>query len=759
MAPVNETFKKSSKPVTEDTLRFRIEGMSCASCVHRIERAVSGVEGVHSVAVNLATESATVRLRAAGSRAEEIMEAVARSGFKAFPEGSELPVDPGTEDDRAVQRARLGFLLAAIFTAPVVTLDMGSHLLPGFHHWILHDFGQVRFHLLLCVLASVVQFGPGFGFYRKGWRTLAHGAPDMNTLVMLGTSAAYGYSVVATFVPGLLPKDSVHVYFEASAVIITLVLLGRFLEAKARGRTGTAIRSLLQLQPRTARITRAGVESEVTVEEVRIDDIVRVRPGERIPVDGVVESGASHVDESMLTGEPVPVGKKPGDTVTGGTVNGDGGFTFKATRVGAETVLARIVAMVREAQGSKLPIQALVDRVTAWFVPAVLVVALATFLTWLWLGPALNMAVVNAVAVLIIACPCAMGLATPVSVMVGTGKGAEMGILFRKGEALQWLREAEVVAFDKTGTLTEGRPAVAAIETVEGFSRESLLALAASAERLSEHPLGQALVRAAAEESLELQEPADFAAVAGRGIRATVGVQRILAGSMAFLEAEGVDVGMLQEAAERHASNARTLVGVSVNGRAAGFVAVADLEKQSAIGAVEALKRMGKRVVMITGDNSKTAAAVAARLGIDEFRAGILPGGKAEAVSALQQSGCRVLFVGDGINDAPALAQADAGMAVGTGTDIAIESADVVLMSDDLGKVATAVSLSQATLRNIRQNLFWAFAYNTALIPVAAGVLYPGFGILLAPVFAAAAMAASSVCVVGNALRLKRFRG
>ena len=743
------------------SLRFQIQGMSCASCVGRIERAITQLDGVQSVVVNLATGLATVEAEGGNpGLSHAVVAAVAEAGFAAKPDGEVSSESAEAEEEAARQGLWRSFVTAVLFTLPIVVFDMGSHFIPGLREWIEEDLGRAPFHLILFALASVVQFGPGLRFYRLGWRTLSHFAPDMNALVMLGTSAAYGYSVVATLMPGLLPEGSAHVYFEASAVIITLVLLGRLLEARARGRTTVAIKKLLGLQPRTARVIRSGKEFEISLETVQKGDLLRVRPGEKVPVDGIVEEGGSHVDESMITGEPIPVRKEAGAEVTGGTINGSGSFTFAATRVGAETVLAQIVEMVRAAQGSKLPIQAVVDRVTRWFVPVVVALAVLTFLIWLLWGPApaLTLALVNAVAVLIIACPCAMGLATPTSIMVGTGKGAELGILFRKGEALQILRDARIVALDKTGTLTEGRPTVTDVVSLNSFDEETLLHLAASAEQASEHPFARAILESAEKRSLVLAKPEGFESVAGKGIRCTVNGRRLEIGSMRYLESTGHAIESLDGDVSRISSQGKTPVAIGIDGHAAGVLAIADPIKPSTAEAVLALKKAGLRVVMITGDTGTTAQAVASQIGIDEVLAEIMPGAKADAVKRLQSDGSLVIFVGDGINDAPALAQADVGIAIGTGTDIAIESAQVVLMSGDLRKVPSALALSRATIRNIHQNLFWAFAYNAALIPVAAGALYPAFGILLSPVFAAAAMAASSICVVTNALRLRWFR-
>jgi Cu+-exporting ATPase len=589
----------------------------------------------------------------------------------------------------------------------------------------------------------------------------------MNTLVALGTSAAYGYSVVATFLPGVLPAGAVHVYYEASATIITLILLGKWFEARAKGQTSDAVRALLGLKAETARVVKDGQETEVPIDDVAVGDVVRVRPGEKVPVDGVVVEGTSYVDESMVTGEPVPVEKTDGDEVVGGTVNQAGSLLVETTRVGADTVLAQIVQLVEEAQASRPAIQALADRVVAVFVPVVLVIAALVFAVWLWVGPspALTYALVAAVSVLIIACPCAMGLATPVSVMVGTGKAAELGVLFRKGEALQTLSEADVVALDKTGTLTEGRPTLTDVALADGANPDeaALIRLVASVEVPSEHPVGAAIVRAAAERGLDVPAASEFEAVPGFGVRGTVEGRRVEVGADRFMARLGVEVGPLAEAARRLAEEGKTPLYAAIDGRLAAAIAVSDPVKATTPAAIDALHRAGLRVAMVTGDNRATAQAVARRLGIDEVLAEVLPADKAEAVRRLQAEGGRdggaahVAFVGDGINDAPALAQADVGVAIGTGTDVAIEAADVVLMRGDLTALVDARALSAATLRNVKQNLFWAFAYNVVLIPVAAGVLYPALGVMLSPVLGAAAMGLSSVFVLTNALRLRRF--
>ena len=595
---------------------------------------------------------------------------------------------------------------------------------------------------------------------RRAFRPFVRLGPDMNSLVAVGTMAAFGFSMVATFAPGLLPAGTVNVYYEAAAVIVTLILLGRFLEARAKGRTSEAIQRLVKLQAKEAHVLRDGRMVDIPINDVALGDIVEVRPGERVPVDGEITEGRSFVDESMITGEPIPVEKAAGSTVVGGTVNQKGALTLRATAVGGQTMLAQIIRMVEQAQGSKLPIQAVVDKVTLWFVPAVMLVALLTFLVWLVFGPspALTFALVNAVAVLIIACPCAMGLATPTSIMVGTGRGAEMGVLFRKGEALQLLKDAKVVAVDKTGTLTEGRPVLTDLEIAEGFSRDPVLAKVAAVESRSEHPIARAIVESATEGGIALPTMTDFDSVTGMGVRATVDGSRVEVGADRYMRSLGLDVGVFAGTAERLGNEGKSPLYAAIDGRLAAIIAVADPIKASTPAAIAALHQLGLKVAMITGDNARTAQAIAKQLGIDEVVAEVLPEGKVDAVRRLKASHGQIAYVGDGINDAPALAEADVGLAIGTGTDVAVESADVVLMSGDLRGVPNAIALSKATLGNIRQNLFWAFGYNTALIPVAAGALYPAYGVLLSPIFAAGAMALSSVFVLGNALRLRGFR-
>ncbi|NYT82606.1 copper-translocating P-type ATPase [Alcaligenaceae bacterium] len=741
-------------------ISLSIEGMTCASCVGRVERALKAVPGVSEAVVNLATEGATVRGVAS---ADELVAAVQKAGYEARARDAETR--NGEDDAMAKKDAertalKRDLIIAAALSLPVFIIEMGSHLVPGMHALVERTIGMQSSWVLQFVLTTLVLALPGRRFYTKGFPALWRLAPDMNSLVAVGTLAAYAYSVVATFASGLLPVGTVNVYYEAAAVIVTLILLGRYLEARAKGRTSEAIKRLVGLQAKVARVSRDGRAIEIPISEVVSGDIVDVRPGERVPVDGEVMDGQSYVDESMITGEPIPVQKVAGSEVVGGTVNQTGAFTLRATAVGSQTVLAQIIRLVEQAQGSKLPIQAVVDKVTMWFVPAVMAAAALTFLVWLVFGPspALTFALVNAVAVLIIACPCAMGLATPTSIMVGTGRGAELGVLFRKGEALQLLKDARVVAVDKTGTLTEGRPALTDLDVAEGFERAQVLARIAAVESRSEHPIARAIVHAAEEEDIAVPTLDDFESVTGMGVRASVDGVRVQVGADRYMRELGLDVGLFAATAERLGKEGKSPLYAAIDGRLAAIVAVADPIKAGTPAAIAALHQLGLKVAMITGDNKVTAKAIAARLGIDEVVAEVLPAGKVEVLRRLKAEHGHVAFVGDGINDAPALAEADVGLAIGTGTDIAMEAADVVLMSGNLQGVPNAIALSQATIGNIRQNLFWAFAYNTALIPLAAGALYPAYGLLLSPIFAAGAMALSSVFVLANALRLRRFQ-
>jgi P-type Cu+ transporter len=746
---------------------FEVKGMTCASCVGRVERVLKKVPGVLEASVNLANERATVEYLAGEVEPRELEKAVEGAGYGVIREDERSSVADSHERD--YRKLRTHFLLAAALTAMIL---VGS--LPHMFEFMLPiPAGWLNLGLLL--LATPVQLWAGWRFYRGAWAALKHGQANMNTLVVMGTSAAYLYSVVATLAPQLFAAGRAEVYFDTSALIITLILLGRLLEARAKGRTNEAIKKLARLQAKTARVVRDEEEVDVPVENVKIGDIVVVRPGEKIAVDGLVLSGESAVDESMITGESIPVTKREGDEVIGATMNTSGSFRFEATKVGEDTALHQIMRMVEEAQGSKAPIQRLADRVSGVFVPAVIGVAAATFVIWLIVGPepALTFALLNAVAVLIIACPCAMGLATPTSIMVGTGKGAESGILIRGGEAFEAAHKLDTVVLDKTGTLTRGTPELTDVVVEDGAREEELLRLLASAERASEHPVGEAIVRGAKYRGLPLSEVEAFEAVSGGGIRARVEGREVLVGSRRFLSEGGVFEDGLAPRGEELAREGKTPIFVAMDGKPAGLVAVADVVREESREAIGRLNSLGLEVAMLTGDNRRTAEAIARELGVDRVVAEVRPEDKAAEVKRLQAEGKIVGMVGDGINDAPALAQADVGISIGTGTDVAMEAADLTLISGDVRGVARAISLSKATVRNIEQNLFWAFAYNVALVPVAAGVLYPLFSEgnvpevlrpffgeygFLNPVLAAAAMALSSVTVLSNALRLRRTK-
>ncbi len=733
-----------------------VRGMHCAACVGKVERALSDVAGVESASVNLATEQATVVFDPARADLGRLREAVAAAGYDLVPPRAAAE-PPGEVEDRErarresdQRREKLKFVVGAVLAAPVLVGGM-HHLLPGVPAILRNPW-------VLLALTTPVQFWVGSTFHRGFLHDLRYRSASMSTLVSIGTFAAYLFSVAVTIWPHAFPGHAATTYYDVSAVVITLVVLGRWLEARARGRTSEAIRRLVGLAPRTARVLRDGREIDLSTAEVLVGDLVRIRPGERVPVDGAVTEGASTVDESMLTGESLPVEKAPGVTVFAGTINRTGSFVFSATRVGSETTLARIVALVAEAQGSRAPIQRLADRVAAVFVPIVLAIAAVTFAAWWLLGPAPSglVALTNAVAVLVIACPCAMGLATPTAIMVAAGRGAELGVLVRSAAALERLDRVDTVVFDKTGTLTVGKPAVTDI--VAAVPEDEVLALAAAAEQGSEHPLGEAIVARAKERGLGLPPVTGFVTVPGQGIDAMAPDGRVLVGNRALMDARGIAVGALAEAAGRLAAEGKTVVYLAFAGRPLGLIAAADTLKPEAAPAVAALKALGLRVAMLTGDHRLTAEAIARQAGVERVLAEVQPEDKVREIRALQAEGRRVAMVGDGINDAPALAQADVGIAMGSGTDVAIEAADVTLMRGDLRGVVAAVELSRRTIRVIKQNLVWAFGYNAVLIPVAAGVLYPLWGVLLSPILAGAAMAFSSVSVVTNSLRLKRWR-
>ncbi|MEM8729022.1 MAG: heavy metal translocating P-type ATPase [Pseudomonadota bacterium] len=746
---IQAAMDQAGYPVAQDRLALELDHLTCASCAARAQAALTAVPGVLAAEVNYATRTALVRYLAGATDPQQLCAAAAAAGYPASPKTEDRP-HPARDE---VAIARQTAATAALLTAPVFLIEMSGHLIPAIHHWVARSIGTETSWALQAGLATLVLAGPGRVFFRQGIPRLLKGAPDMNALVALGAGAAWLFSMVALMAPGLLPDGTRAVYFEAAAVIVTLILTGRWLEARARGHTGDAIRRLVALRPDTALVDTEDGPKERPVAQLRPNDVLVVPAGRSLAADGVVLSGESYIDEAMISGEPVPVRRGPGDPVVGGTVNGSGALRVRVTAVGTETVLARIVAMVEDAQGARLPIQALADRVVQWFVPAVLCIALITFLTWVMVGPVpvLSYALVAAISVLIIACPCAMGLATPTSIMVGTGRAADLGVLFRRGAALESLAGIRAIAFDKTGTLTEGRPALTTLAPRPGWAETDILRLAAAVEQISDHPIARAIVEAASARGVDLPPVETAEAIPGYGLSAWVDGHNVLIGAPRLMTREGLDL----PDAER--PTAETPVWLAVDGDIAGYLAVTDPVKADAAEAIAALRKDGLEVAMITGDARGPAEAVARSLGISHVEAEVLPGGKQDAVRRLRDRFGPVAFAGDGINDAPALAEADVGLAMGTGTDIAVEAADVVMISGAVAGAVNAHHVAVRTLSNIRQNLFWAFAYNTALIPVAAGVLYPVTGMLLSPMLAAGAMALSSVFVITNALRLRRI--
>ncbi|MDC3249934.1 heavy metal translocating P-type ATPase [bacterium] len=737
-----------------------VSNMSCASCAGRVDKALRQLPGVLAVDVNLATETVQVT---------HTPDLASRADFIAASTAAGYAAQEHSEDSHGQVQARKQQLaeaygrrsrLAVFLAAPVIILGMGGHVLPGFERLIADVIGQKANWIIQCIFATAVLFGPGLDFYRRGFPALWRGAPDMNSLVALGTGAAYAFSLIATFLPQVLPEGVSGVYYEPASLIVVLILFGRDLENRAKGRTGKAIQSLLGLRVKTAQVRRAGEFVDGPIEEIVVGDVLSLRPGERVAVDGVVHEGSSYIDESMITGEPRPVEKSTGAALTAGTVNGMGHVIYEARRVGHDTTLSQIIQLVEQAQGAKLPIKALVDRLTLWFVPMVLTLAFVTVTVWMIWGPApaLPYALVAGVCVLIIACPCAMGLATPTSIMVGTGRAAEMGVLFRKGDALQLLADVDVIAFDKTGTLTRGQPVLTDLDVADGLGRRAALQVMASVEQGSDHPIARAIVMAAAEEGLDLLPIQDGQTYAGLGLSAHVAGEEVILGTERFMRERGIDVKGYHGSAEALASQGKSVIFAARAGQVIALAGVSDALKPSTQGAIAQLKAAGITVVMLTGDRRDAALQIAADLGIDQVHAELLPADKSRVLAELKTKARQLAFVGDGINDAPALAAADIGIALGTGTDVAVESADIVLMSGDLLGVVNAIEMSRLTLRNIKQNLFWAFGYNVALIPVAAGALYPAFGMLLSPILAAAAMALSSIFVLANALRLRYVR-
>jgi Cu+-exporting ATPase len=750
------SVRKSGYEVGTASLELPIQGIECASCVQKIEKALLKTRGVVKAVVNLATAKAKVEYLPSETNLEEIKRAVESTGYKVLEfEPSEEVEDPERlAREKEYKKLKTKFV-AGLVLGFFVFLGSSRHWFP----WIPSFLGNF---FALWILATPVQFWIGWQFYKGAWGAFKHRNADMNTLIAVGTSAAYLYSVVATFFPSIFEAAGMKpdVFFDTAALIIVLILFGRLLEARAKGQTSEAIKKLMGLKPKTARIIREGKEIDIPVDEVMVGDIVVVRPGEKIPVDGTVREGTSAVDESMITGESIPIKKKAGDEIIGATINKTGSFKFQATKVGKDTALAQIIKLVQDAQGSKAPIQRLADAISGYFVPIVISIAIATFVIWFNFGPfpPLTFALLTFVAVMIIACPCALGLATPTAVMVGTGKGAENGILIKGGESLETAHKLDTIVFDKTGTLTKGEPEITDLVSINSHSEEEILKNAASAEKVSEHPLGEAIIKSAIEKKIELHDAKDFKTIEGHGIEARVDSRNVLLGNIKLMRDRGIDMKDLEKKAEELAADGKTPIYVSLDGKIAGLIAVADPLKESSVEALEKLKKLGLKVVMLTGDNRRTAEAIARKAGIDGVLSEVLPEDKVHEIKKLQSQGRKVAMVGDGINDAPALAQADVGIAIGSGTDVAMEASDITLIKGDLRGVASAIELSKRTIRVIKQNLFWAFFYNTAGIPVAAGVLYPFFGILLNPIFASAAMAFSSVSVVSNSLRLRRVR-
>jgi len=757
LTDLQTALRRAGYPMRVHTLEFDVGNMSCGSCIARVEQALAMQPGVLRASANLTSGRVQADVLDPAASAE-LARALTSAGHPAQPVADTATPDP--TERQAVEARALAqrFWLALVLTLPVFVVEMGGHLVPPFHHWLVQTIGQTPLWLGQFLLATAVLIGPGRGFYTAGLPALMRAAPDMNSLVAIGTLAAWGYSTVALFAPALLPESAQAVYFEAAAVIVTLILLGRWLEARARGRTGAAIARLVGLQPRHARKLVDGQETKVTLDNIAPGDTLRLRPGERLAADGTLLSDHALLDESMITGEPLPAAKDHSAKLVGGTVNAGDAFDMRVTVTGGQTVLSQIIRMVERAQGAKLPVQALVDKVTLYFVPTVMAVAALTVAVWLAFGAGLNLALVAGVSVLIIACPCAMGLATPTSVMVGTGRAAELGVLFRKGSALQTLERVRVVAFDKTGTLTEGRPSLSRIITTADMSQDTALALATALERDSDHPIALSLREAAETRKLDVPQTETIKSLTGLRLRGQVDGQSVLLGAARLMQAENIAIDRLAEAATDAAQQGETPFYLAVNGVAVALICVADRVRPGAAEMVASLHRKGLKVAMLSGDATATAQAVARALGIDHVMAEVMPKDKLTALQELRAAHGPVAFVGDGINDAPALAEADIGLAIGSGTDIAVEAADIVLASSQPRAVLGALDVSAQTMRNIRQNLFWAFAYNTALVPVAAGALYPATGLMLSPMLAAGAMALSSAFVLSNALRLRYIR-
>ena len=740
---------------------YKLSGMTCAACAMTVEMAVKDLETVEDVSVNLATERLSL-LPKAGFDSQQVLDAVAEAGYQAEEKGKDRPSDVSEEaamKAQELQKKKQQLLILLVTALPLLYISMGSMIglpLPSFLDHMVHPLVFVLSQLLLTLPAVWI----GRGFYQRGFRNLIKRHPNMDSLIAVGTSAAFLYSIYSVSQVFLGHHAFVHqLYFESVAVIIVLVLLGKYLESSAKGRTSQAIQSLLELVPSQATVIRYGEAVTIDTEDIRVGDIIRIKPGERMPVDGLVTEGQTFVDESMMTGESVPIEKKVGDTITSATINQNGSIDYQATRVGSDTTLAQIVRLVEEAQGSKAPIAALADKISLYFVPIVLSLATLSALGWYFLaGESLSFSLSIFIAVLVIACPCALGLATPTAIMVGTGKGAENGILIKSGQALEAAYQLDTIVLDKTGTITVGKPSLTDLLPLSDFNRSDLLRLIASAEQHSEHPLAQAILEAAKEEGLDLLPVSHFEAVIGRGLSAQIEGRQLLVGNESLMKDKNIDSSVFQEQLLELSQEGKTAMFVAVDGQLAGILAVADEMKSSSLKAVQELQSMGLEVIMLTGDREETATAIAQKAGIQKVIAGVLPDGKAAAIKDLQEAGKKLAMVGDGINDAPALVQADVGIAIGSGADVAIESADVVLMHSDLQDVVKAIKLSQATIRNIKENLFWAFAYNTLGIPIAMGLLHLFGGPLLNPMLAGLAMSLSSVSVVANALRLGRFK-
>ena len=744
------------------TKTFDVEGMTCASCSATVEKTTSKLKGMESASVNLASERMKVTYNPLELSVRDISDAVDKAGYKAVPQEEEQTEVTGVKEDEESKEEILKkrTILSAVFTIPLMIVSMGPMIgimLPGI---IDHMQNPVNFALLQLFLTIPVMWS-GRSYFQQGFKTLIKGHPNMNSLISIGTAAAFVYSLAATFAIIFMNADlAMMLYYETSAVILAFHTLGKYLEERSKGRMSEAIQKLMDLAPKTARIVHNGEEEEVAIEEVSPGDIIRVRPGEKMPVDGVIVKGRTAVDESMLTGESMPVAKEMGDGIIGASMNKNGSIDYRATKVGKDTTLSQIIQLVEEAQGSKAPIAKLADIITGYFVPIVMGLALVSGLVWLVAGQSFIFALTILISVLVIACPCALGLATPTAIMVGTGKGAEHGVLIKSGDALEMIHNVDTIVFDKTGTLTEGKPVVTDMVVREGssFSKETLLQLAASAEKGSEHPLGDAIVKQAEHDKLNLTDVSHFEAIPGQGLLAEIGDHTLYFGNKKLMSEQSIAIDLLEETANRLADEGKTPMYLAIDNTIEGIIAVADTLKENSVETIEALHKLGIEIAMITGDNTRTANAVAKVAGIDRVLSDVLPEDKANEVKKLQAEGKKVAMVGDGINDAPALAQADIGIAIGSGTDVAVESADVVLMRSDIKEVLTAIELSKDTLKNIKQNLFWAFAYNIVGIPIAMGGLYLLGGPLLNPAFAAAAMSFSSVSVLLNALRLKQFK-